>query len=459
MSWELVLEHSANIAEILAGIAIVYSVFKVVPTFTRLRNSENDWSTELTKLQNSLSAHTECHSLGDMGAAALAIIETALADANSNIHIELKEFGEEIQGVIRFRKAGHLIDIHCYDERMHGALVEAFRQMAIMEGYRGRIKLADPTRVDGRGSIDLRVQVAPALIGEVFSLRVLDRESSKMPFETLGIHERGLTKLKQKLDSPRGLIICSGPTGSAKTVTLYTSLNSLDHNKRRIITVEDPVEIDLPTITQLSCSDEPGKRMQDMFGVAMHMDPDVLMIGEIKDAMTANYCYRAATTGQLVMTTASTNSSVETLTLLDNYLEDLFPRNILIVNQRLTRRLCQQCSTPMTLDDLDRQLIDNICHSAQQNPDTLADKFLEPVGCEHCEDGYRRRLAGYEMMEVTPTILAAQRKDGAQTAHDQAVSEGMTPFSFDLLRKAAKGQTTLAEINRVTDNIYAEHLV
>lgn len=459
MSWELVLEHSANIAEILAGIAIVYSVFKVVPTFTRLRRRENDWSTELTKLQNSLSAHTECDSLGDIGAAALAIIETALADANTDIHIELKELGDDIQGVIRFRKAGQLIDIHCYDERMHGALVEAFRQMAIMEGYQGRIKLTDPTRVDGRGSIDLRIQVAPALIGEVISLRILNRETSKMPFETLNIPERDLTKLKQKLDSPTGLIICSGPTGSGKTVSLYTSLNSLDHNKRRIITVEDPVEIDLPTITQLPCSDEPGKRMQDVFAVAMRMDPDVLMIGEIRDAMTASYCYRAATTGQLVMTTATTNSSVETLTLLDNYLDDLLPRNILIVNQRLTRRLCQQCSAPMTLDESDRQMIANICHSAQQQPDTLADKFREPVSCEHCEDGYRGRLPGYEVLEVTPTILAAQRKGGAQAAHDQAVSEGMTPFSFDLLRNAAKGHTTLAEINRVTDNIYAEHLV
>ncbi len=455
----IILAYLANIAEIIAGIAIVFSIVKVWPVFNNLdqlvKGGAVDWSPQLTLLKSDLSKFGEqdCPDLPDTKSAVSQIILSAITSGSSDIHIEIKELDNIIQGCIRYRKDGTLQEVARYDARFHLPILSAVKELANISNdqvaipHRGRIRFDVPDGI----SLDMRLQVTPSSQSEAIVLRILDPASAKMPFSKLGYTSRDLTLLEKALDSSEGLMICGGPTGSGKTVTCYTSVNSLDDQLLKIVSVEDPIEIDLPRITQHSVQDLPGNRFTELFNAAIGSDPDVLLIGELRDEETANCAIAAASSGHLVLTTMHSHSVIHSLQSLNRYTEELVLPEILIVNQRLVRRLCQICSKPYGPPSSDIELMNSILEFNNKHRNDLGNDFKTPVGCEHCNDGYKGRVGGYEVLRVTQQLVdLADQSALSSTLWKTAVENGLTTIGFDLLDKTSQGETSFAEIRRVT---------
>lgn len=308
----------------------------------------------------------------------------------------------------------------------------------------GRIKM----RISKSTSIDFRVNTLPTLWGEKVVMRILDPSSAQMGIDALGYEPEQKALYMTALKQPQGLILVTGPTGSGKTISLYTGLNILNTVDINISTVEDPVEINMEGINQVNVNPRQGLDFAQALRSFLRQDPDVIMVGEIRDLETAEIAIKAAQTGHMVLSTLHTNSAAETLTRLQNMGIPGF--NIatsvnLIIAQRLARKLCSHCKKEI-----------DVPHETQRKEGFAEEhigtfKIYEPVGCDHCNGGYKGRVGIYEVVKNTPDLQLLIMAEGNSLEIDaQMRKDGFNDLRTSGLIKAMQGITSLEEINRVT---------
>ena len=307
----------------------------------------------------------------------------------------------------------------------------------------GRIKL----KVSASQSVDFRVNTLPTLWGEKIVLRILDANSAQIGIDALGYGDAQKQLYLEALHQPQGMILVTGPTGSGKTVSLYTGLNILNNGDINISTAEDPVEINLEGINQVNVNPKQGLDFASALRAFLRQDPDVIMVGEIRDLETAEIAIKAAQTGHRVMSTLHTNSAAETLTRLGNMgvaAFNLATSINLIIAQRLARRLCR-CKQPIQVPD---ELLLKEGFSAEQVGHF---ELYGPQGCENCNAGYSGRVGIYEVVKITPALQKIIMQ-GANSLdiNTQIRKEGFLSLRAAGLLKVMQGVTSLAEINRVT---------
>ncbi|WP_173911749.1 type IV-A pilus assembly ATPase PilB [Acinetobacter sp. Marseille-Q1618] len=310
----------------------------------------------------------------------------------------------------------------------------------------GRIKL----KLSKTKAIDFRVNSLPTLFGEKLVLRILDPSSAMLGIDALGYEEEQKALFMEALEKPQGMLLITGPTGSGKTVSLYTGLNILNTESSNISTAEDPVEINLEGINQVNVNPKVGLTFSVALKSFLRQDPDIIMVGEIRDLETAEIAIKAAQTGHMVMSTLHTNSAPETLTRLRNMGVPSF--NIatsvnLVIAQRLARRLCPHCKAPIEIPK--NSLLEmGFTEEDIAHPDF---QIFQPVGCPECREGYKGRVGVYEVMKVTPEISKIIMEDG-NALEIAAASEklGFNNLRRSGLIKVMNGLTSLQEINRVT---------
>ncbi|WP_041522484.1 type IV-A pilus assembly ATPase PilB [Gilvimarinus agarilyticus] len=311
----------------------------------------------------------------------------------------------------------------------------------------GRIKM----KISKTRAIDFRVNTLPTLFGEKIVLRILDPSSAKLGIDALGYEDAQKKMYLDALEQPQGMILVTGPTGSGKTVSLYTGLNILNTEERNISTAEDPVEINLEGINQVQMNTKVGLTFAEALRSFLRQDPDIVMVGEIRDLETAEIAIKAAQTGHLVLSTLHTNSAPETLTRLLNMGVPAF--NVatsvsLIIAQRLARRLCPKCKKPAT--DIPPEILTEEGFDDIGIPREEFELF-HPVGCDSCLKGYKGRVGVYEVVRITSAISSLIMEGGNSLQIAKAANEaGFNNLRVSALRKAAQGLTSLEEANRVT---------
>jgi type IV pilus assembly protein PilB len=309
----------------------------------------------------------------------------------------------------------------------------------------GRIKM----RLSKNRAIDFRVNTCPTLFGEKIVLRILDPSSAKLGIEMLGYEDNQRLLYEKHLAKPYGMILVTGPTGSGKTVSLYTGLNILNTEDRNISTAEDPAEINLPGINQVNVNPKVGLTFSSALKAFLRQDPDVIMVGEIRDLETAEIAIKAAQTGHLVLSTLHTNDAPKTLTRLVDM--GVKPYAIatsvsLIIAQRLARRLCDNCKE---VRDIPREALEKEGFTAEELDAGVT--IFGPKGCKACNAGYKGRLGIFQVMEVSEAMGRIIMEGGnAMQIADQASQEGVIDLRQAGLNKVKDGVTSLDEVNRVT---------
>ena len=310
----------------------------------------------------------------------------------------------------------------------------------------GRIKL----KLSKNKAIDFRVSSLPTLFGEKLVLRILDPSSAMLGIEALGYEPDQKEMFLEALKKPQGMLLITGPTGSGKTVSLYTGINILNTGDTNISTAEDPVEINLEGINQVNVNPKVGLTFSSALKSFLRQDPDIVMVGEIRDLETAEIAIKAAQTGHMVLSTLHTNSAPETLTRLRNMGVASF--NIatsvnLVIAQRLARRLCKTCKKPINVPR--QSLLElGFTDTDLDNPENT---IYEPVGCSECREGYKGRVGIYEVMKVNPEISRIIMEDGnAIDIKDAAVKSGFRDLRRSGILKVLQGVTSIQEMMRVT---------
>ncbi|MFG1497687.1 type IV-A pilus assembly ATPase PilB [Saccharospirillum sp. HFRX-1] len=298
------------------------------------------------------------------------------------------------------------------------------------------------------GSVDFRVSTLPTLFGEKIVLRVLDSSQTRLNIKALGMSADQQQAFLAALKKPQGMILVTGPTGSGKTVSLYTGLSILNRDGINISTAEDPVEIHLDGINQVSVNNRIGLDFATALRAFLRQDPDVVMVGEIRDLETANIAIKAAQTGHLVLSTLHTNSAADTLTRLLNM--GVAPFNLIssirmIIAQRLVRRLCDHCKQPLQLSQ------QNLLSAGFDKAQLSSAQLFQAVGCEQCHNGYKGRIGLYELVTLTPELAQRLLAD-SHTAdlHDAFAKAGFSTLRQAGLTKVLSGETSLDEVYRVT---------
>jgi len=375
------------------------------------------------------------------------MLHDAIRKGASDLHFEPYEKSYRI----RFRIDGILHEVASPPVALSTRLSARLKVMSRLDiaekrvPQDGRIKL----KLSQKKSIDFRVSTLPTLWGEKIVMRILDSDSAMLGIDILGYEPEQKQLYLNALAQPQGMILVTGPTGSGKTVSLYTGLNILNTEETNISTAEDPVEINLPGINQVQVNPRAGLTFPSALKAFLRQDPDVIMVGEIRDLETAEIAIKAAQTGHLVLSTLHTNSAPETLTRLLNMgvpAYNVASSVTLIIAQRLARRLCNHCKAA---EQLPEQEAIKQGFTASQISQL---KLFKPVGCDHCTGGYKGRLGIYEVLPITAQI-AAKIMAGANSLDiaAQAQIEGFPNLRQSALKKAAAGLTSLAEVNRVTN--------
>ena len=311
----------------------------------------------------------------------------------------------------------------------------------------GRIKM----RLSKNRAIDFRVNTCPTLFGEKIVLRILDPSQAKLGIEMLGYEDHQRALYEKYLAKPYGMILVTGPTGSGKTVSLYTGLNILNTEDRNISTAEDPAEINLPGINQVNVNPKVGLTFASALKAFLRQDPDVIMVGEIRDLETAEIAIKAAQTGHLVLSTLHTNDAPKTLTRMVDM--GVMPYAIatsvsLIIAQRLARRLCSNCKE---VRDIPREALEKEGFTSEELDDGITVFGPKEKGCKQCNNGYKGRLGIFQVMQVSETMGRIIMEGGnAMQIADQAVKEGVIDLRQAGLNKVKEGITSLEEVNRVT---------
>jgi len=370
------------------------------------------------------------------------IITEAVNMRASDIHIE--PFEDRIR--IRYRIDGVLVERDSPPRRLLGALVSRIKVMAtidISEKRRpqdGRIK----TRVNGR-DFDLRVSLLPTAHGQAIVMRILDRDNIKIGIRNLGFSEDNYRKFQNVIRRPNGIFLVTGPTGSGKTTTLYSALGELNRPDRKIITAEDPVEYYLPGINQVEVKSAIGLNFARIIRAMLRQAPNVILVGEIRDAETAEMAIQASLTGHLVFSTLHTNDAPGSITrLIDMGVQPFLVASsvMAVMAQRLVRVNCPKCTAPTKPDPGELQLL-------EVSPEQVASaKFMQGKGCPHCQHtGYRGRKAVFELMMMNTALRdMAFRSEPAQNIRRQAKMFGMKTLVEDALDKALIGVTSIPEV-------------
>jgi len=370
----------------------------------------------------------------------------AIKGGSSDLHFEPYEKSYRV----RFRTDGILHEVSRPPVQLApriSARLKVMAELDISERRKpqdGRIKL----KVSSNKSIDFRVNTCPTLWGEKVVMRILDSSSAQMGIDALGYEDAQKELYLAALKQPQGMILVTGPTGSGKTVSLYTGLNILNTPDVNISTAEDPVEINLEGINQVNVNPRQGMDFAQALRAFLRQDPDIIMVGEIRDLETAEIAIKAAQTGHMVMSTLHTNSAAETLTRLRNMGVAAF--NIatsvnLIIAQRLARRLCPHCKKAIDVPH------ETLRHEGFPEDKIGTFKLYAPVGCENCQGGYKGRVGIYEVVKNTPALQRIIMDEGnAIDIAKQMRADGFNDLRASGLLKAMQGMTSLAEINRVT---------
>ena len=376
------------------------------------------------------------------------IVSRAVEARASDIHLEPSENGLKV----RFRVDGLLKDIDALPARLRPAVISRVKIMAKLDIAERRLPQDGRIKLAVRGTpLDLRVAVTPSLHGEAAVLRILHRQSVALDFGALGIGGANLASLLRILERPHGIILVTGPTGSGKTTTLYAALSRLNTPERKILTVEDPIEYQLEGVTQIQVQPSIGLDFASVLRSLLRHDPDVMMVGEIRDRETAEIAVQAALTGHLVLSTLHTNSAAGSIArLIDMGVPEYLLASTLTgaMGQRLVRTLCADCREPFeALPELAQELgLDRL--AGRPGPVRL----WRPRGCESCHGtGYRGRTTISEVLVSSDALrrLVLKRAD-ARELHHAAVADGMTPMFGDGAEKALAGITTIEEVLKST---------
>ena len=364
----------------------------------------------------------------------------------SDIHLE--PFEKKFR--IRFRADGILSEVASPPIGIASRIISRLKVMSKMDiaerrvPQDGRIKM----QISKNRAIDFRVNTCPTLFGEKVVLRILDPTSAQLGIEKLGFEEIQQKYFLEAIHRPYGMVLVTGPTGSGKTVSLYTGLNLLNSIERNISTAEDPVEITVEGINQVNVNPKAGLTFAEALRAFLRQDPDVIMVGEIRDLETASIAVKAAQTGHLVLSTLHTNDAPQTINRLVQM--GIEPFNIvsavnLIMAQRLGRRLCEHCKKEADFPE-------NVLLSAGFKKEEIGTfKVYEAVGCEHCNNGYKGRVGIYQVLPISEAMRALILRGGnAMEMADLAKSEGINDLRASGLLKIKQGITSLEEIDRVT---------
>ena len=376
------------------------------------------------------------------------ILMDAINHGASDIHIEPYEKTFRV----RYRQDGMLQEITNPPVAMASRIAARVKILARLDiaerrlPQDGRIKL----RVSKNRAIDFRVSTLPTMWGEKIVMRILDPTSATLGVEKLGFEESQKALFMEAIARPQGMVLVTGPTGSGKTVTLYTALNILNTPDTNISTAEEPVEINLAGINQVGMNDKAGLNFATALRAFLRQDPDIVMVGEIRDLETAEIAIKASQTGHLVLSTLHTNDAPATLSRLVNM--GVAPFNIassvhLIVAQRLGRRLCSSCKRPV---ELPREAL---LKAGFEEKDIGTFKLYEPVGCDICNSkGYKGRVGIYQVMPISETMGEIIMRGGNQLdLEKQAQKEGIPDLRQSALKKVRDGLTSLAEATSITD--------
>ena len=374
------------------------------------------------------------------------ILLDAINRGASDIHFE----PYETMYRIRFRQDGVLQEISQPPSKLAPRLSARLKVMARLDiaerrvPQDGRIKM----NISKRRAIEFRVSTCPTMFGEKIVLRILDPAAAQMGIEQLGYEPEQQERFLDTIHKPYGMVLVTGPTGSGKSVSLYTALNILNSDDKNISTVEDPVEININGINQVHVNPKAGMTFPSALRAFLRQDPDVIMVGEIRDLETAEISIKAAQTGHLVLSTLHTNDAPQTLTRLMNM--GVPGYNIassvnLIIAQRLARRLCPECKKAADIPN------EELLREGFKEDELDELTIYEPQGCDQCNQGYKGRVGIYQVMPVTDAISRIIMEGGNATdIADQAEKEGITDLRQSGLDKIRQGVTGLAEINRVT---------
>jgi type IV pilus assembly protein PilB len=371
----------------------------------------------------------------------------AIRRGASDIHFEPYEKTYRV----RYRMDGVLKEIAQPPVQLAGKLAARLKVMSRLDiaerrvPQDGRIKM----RLSKNRAIDFRVSSCPTLFGEKIVMRILDPSSAALGIDALGYEPKQKALYEKYLAKPQGMILVTGPTGSGKTVSLYTGLHILNREDTNISTAEDPSEINLPGVNQVNVNPKVGLTFAAAMRAFLRQDPDVIMVGEIRDLETAEIAIKAAQTGHLVLSTLHTNDAPQTLTRLVDM--GVKPYAIatsvsLIIAQRLARRLCSTCKVPM---DIPREAL--LKEGFQPADIESGMRIFAPKGCANCTDGYKGRVGIYQVMPVTETIARLILAGGsAVDIGDQSAKEGFWDLRRSGLEKVKNGLTSLEEVNSVT---------
>ncbi len=378
------------------------------------------------------------------------MINRAVELRASDIHIE--PFENQLK--VRYRIDGVLQEVEAPPVKSTAAIISRIKIMAKLNIAEHRLPQDGRIQLRTQGKlIDLRVSTVPTLHGESLVLRILDKQHIELDFDKLGFADGIKRKLQDVLKLSHGIILVTGPTGSGKTTTLYTALQELNTPDKKILTVEDPVEYQLDGINQIQVKPQIGLNFSDALRSIVRQDPDIIMIGEMRDLETASIAIQSALTGHLVFSTLHTNDAGSSITrLLDMGVEDYLLTSTLngILSQRLVRVLCQHCREAYTpLPELIDEL--NLTHYAEHGELTL----YKATGCEHCQDsGYIGRNVITEFLTLSEPVrrLILSKSDGS-TIQNTAIESGMDSMQIDGIKKALKGITTIEDVMRVTQQI------
>ncbi len=373
------------------------------------------------------------------------IFSQAIKDKASDIHIE----PQEDKLVVRFRTDGVLHQAYEQPKSLQGAVISRLKIMSDLDIAERRLPQDGRfgVKID-RHDVDIRVSTIPTAHGENVVMRILDKSSGIVPMEDIGLTQKNLENFKNLISRPYGIILVSGPTGSGKTTTLYSALNSLNDETKNIVTIEDPIEYKLGRVRQSQVNPKIGMTFSAGLRAILRQDPDIVMVGEIRDKETATVAVQSALTGHLVLSTLHTNDAPGAITrLLDMGVEPFLVSSatVGVIAQRLIRKLCLKCKEPY-------KPAPKLLKDLGLNPSSREFTFYKPKGCRLCKNtGYKGRIGIFEIFMIDDNVSdmivnRVQQKD----IKSYAIKNGMRPLRQDGLLKVVKGLSTLEEVLKST---------
>lgn len=373
------------------------------------------------------------------------ILSEAINQNASDIHFEpYEDFFR-----IRFRIDGMLVEHEKSSYKLANNVTTRLKILAKLDIAERRLPQDGrfQFKLNNSRFVDFRVSTCPTLFGEKVVLRVLESSKQMLDINSLGMNANQEATFKKIIERNQGLILVTGPTGSGKTSSLYSALNQLNVADKNISTVEDPIEIQIPGINQVQMNSKTGMQFTTAIRTFLRQDPDVIMIGEIRDFETADVCVKAAHTGHLVLSTLHTNSAAETLLRLMNMgvpSYNIASSISLIISQRLVRKLCEHCKEPTIIPR------NALISAGFKESDIESLELYKPIGCKECHFGYHNRVGVFEVLEITDNLQQIILNSGSsQEITQTAIKEGFQNIQSSALEKVKQGITSLSEVNRV----------